>query len=96
MPASEKANEKKREKLPSAPLLHNSRDRITDWWSSAYFDSAMKEQFLLEAEAALPLVTDNTSGLTVIFDAVMHQRARLKANQQLVEWDGMGKVLAKP
>ena len=88
MPATERANEKKREKLPSALLLHNSRDRITNWWESAYLEGTMKEQFLLEAEAALPLVRDNTSDLTVIFEAVMHQRARLKANQQLVEWDG--------
>ena len=88
LPASENANGKKREKLPSAPLLHNSRERITEWWNSAYLNSRMKEQFLLEAEAALPLVSDSTSDLAVIFEAVMHQRARLKVNQQLVEWNG--------
>ena len=88
MPASITANGQKSEKLPSAPLLHNSRDRITDWWNSAYMSDTMKEQFLMEAEAALPLVSDNTSDLAVIFEAVMHQRARLKANQQLVEWNG--------
>ena len=88
MPASVTANGQKKEKLPSAPLLHNSRDRITGWWNSAYINSRMKEQFLMEAEAALPLVSDSSSDLTMIFEAVMHQRARLKANQQLVEWDG--------
>lgn len=88
MPASITANGKKREKLPSAPLMHNSRERITDWWDSAYINSGMKEQFLMEAEAALPLVSYGTSDLTVIFEATMHQRARLKANQQLVEWNG--------
>ena len=88
MPASKTANGQKREKLPSAPLMHNSKDRITDWWKSAYINSKMKEQFLMEAEAALPLVSDSTSDLTIIFEAVMHQRARLKANQQLAEWGG--------
>ena len=88
MPASITANGQKSEKLPSAPLLHNSRDRITDWWNSAYINSSMEEQFLMEAEAALPLVSDSTSDLAIIFEAVMHQRARLKANQQLVEWNG--------
>ena len=88
MPASIEANGQKKEKLPSAPLLHNSRDRITDWWSSAYINSRMEEQFLMEAEAALPLVSDSKSDLAIIFEAVMHQRARLKANQQLVEWNG--------
>lgn len=88
MPASIEANGQKKEKLPSAHLLHNSRDRITAWWRSAYMNSRMEEQFLMEAEAALPLVSDSSSDLAVIFEAVMHQRARLKANQQLVEWDG--------
>lgn len=88
MPASITANGEKSEKLPSALLLHNSRERITDWWNSAYMSGMMKEQFQLEAEAALPLVGDSTSDLAIIFEAIMHQRARLKANQQLVEWDG--------
>ena len=88
MPASMSANGKKREKLPSAPLMHSSRNRITDWWNSAYMNSRMAEQFLMEAEAALPLVSDSESDLAIIFEAVMHQRARLKANQQLVEWNG--------
>ena len=88
MPASVKANGEKSEKLPSAPLLHHSRERITDWWNSAYMNSSMNERFLMEAEAALPLVSDGTSDLAIIFEAVMHQRARLKANQQLVEWNG--------
>lgn len=88
MPASITANGQKSEKLPSALLLHNSRDRITSWWNSAYVSGTMKEQFQLEAEAALPLVSDGTSNLARIFEAVMHQRARLKANQQLVEWHG--------
>ena len=88
MPASVRANGEKSEKLPSAPLLHHSRDRITDWWNAAYINSTMKERFLMEAEAALPLVSDSESDLAIIFEAVMHQRARLKANQQLVEWNG--------
>ncbi len=88
MTASVKANGEKSEKLPSAPLLHHSRERITDWWNSAYMNSNMNERFLMEAEAALPLVSDGTSDLAIIFEAVMHQRARLKANQQLVEWNG--------
>ena len=89
MPASKKANEKKREKLPSAPLLHDSRSRITDWWDAAYLDGRMREQFLLEAASTLPLVDDETTDLTAIFEAVMHQRAKLKANQQLAEWAGL-------
>ena len=65
MPASIKANGQKSEKLPSALLMHNSRDRITDWWDSAYINSSMKEQFLMESEAALPLVSDSTPDLAI-------------------------------
>ena len=88
MPASIRANGQKSEELPSAPSMHNSRGRITDWWNSDYINNTMEEQFLLEAEAALSLASDGTSDLAIIFEAVMHQRARLKANQQLVEWNG--------
>ena len=89
MPASVVANAQKSEKLPSAPLMQQSKDRIRDWWELAYVNSDMKEQFLMEVEAALPLVSGGTSNLAVIFEAMMHQRARLKANQQLVEWAGL-------
>ena len=89
MPASVVANAQKSEKLPTAPLMQQSKDRIRDWWELAYVNSDMKEQFLMEAEAALPLVGSSTSNLAVIFEAMMHQRARLKANQQLVEWAGL-------
>ncbi len=89
MPTTVQANGQKSEKLPSAPLMHASKGRIIDWWDSAYISGDLTEQFLIEAETALPLVSESTSNLTVIFEALMHQRARLKANQQLVEWAGL-------
>ena len=89
MPATREANSRKKDKLPSAPLMHNCRGRITDWWDAAYLDCRMREQFLLEAASTLPLVDDETTDLTAIFEAVMHQRAKLKANQQLAEWAGL-------
>ena len=89
MPADIQVNAQKSEKLPSASLMYKSKGRIRDWWELAYINSDMKEQFLMEAEAALPLVNDSTSDLAVVFEAMMHQRARLKANQQLVEWTGL-------
>ena len=89
MPANIQANAQKSEKLPSASLMYESKGRIRGWWELAYVDSDMKEQFLMQAEAALPLVSDGISDLAVIFEAMMHQRARLKANQQLVEWAGL-------
>ena len=89
MPATRKANGRKKDKLPSAPLMHDSKGRITDWWDLAYVSGNMKERFLMEAASTLPLVDDRTTDLTAIFEAVMHQRAKLKANQQLAEWAGL-------
>ena len=89
MPANTQANAQKSEKLPSASLMHEAKGRITDWWNMAYINSEMERQFFLEAEAALPLVSSGNENVAIVFDALMHQRTRLKANQQLVEWSGL-------
>lgn len=52
----------------------------------AYMDSPLKQQFLLEAGAPLPKLVDHAPGLGDIYDSMSHQRARLKADQELVEW----------
>ena len=60
--------------------------RIIDWWQHAYVDSPLKEKFLLEAGSSLPKLVEGEPGLEDIYLAMLHQRARLKADQQLVEW----------
>lgn len=87
MPTTEQVNNQKRDWLPSAPLMHESESRIKTWWQRAYMDCEYRERFLMEAEAALPLVQVGRQDVEGIFEAMLHQRARLKANQQLVEWD---------
>ena len=86
LPASTQANSNKKEKLPSAPLMQTAKTRILHWWQSAYTEGEYQQQFFTEAEAALPLVEEGSQQLEPIFDAMLHQRAKLKANQQLVEW----------
>jgi len=88
MPATEKANSTKGNKLPSAGLLLHSQKLITDWWQQAYVDDdSLNPKFFIEAQSALPLLDGNTVSLESVFDAMQHQRARLKANQQLAEWN---------
>jgi SAM-dependent methyltransferase len=88
MPATEKANSTKGNKLPSAGLLLQSQKPITDWWQQAYVDDdSFNPTFFIEAQSALPLLDENTVSLETVFDAMQHQRARLKANQQLAEWN---------
>lgn len=86
MPTSNKVNSQKSEKLPSAVTMHSSRVRIQAWWEIAYSDEHIRRQFLMEAEAALPLISERKPSLDLIFDAVLHQRTRLRTDQQLIEW----------
>jgi len=87
MPTTVSANGSKREKLPSASLMHTARPRIVQWWEMAYAQSDMSERFFMEAESALPLLDDGCRDLGDIFEAMQHQRTKLKANQQLAEWE---------
>ncbi|MEE2730111.1 MAG: class I SAM-dependent methyltransferase [Pseudomonadota bacterium] len=86
MPATTQINSDKSDKLPSAPLMHQSRSRILEWWESGYCQGDYRERFFIEAESSLPLVKASDENLEMIYDAMLHQRAKLKANQQLVEW----------
>ena len=53
MPANEKVNIQKSDKLPSAGLLHDARSRIQYWWQDAFVESHYKERFFYEAEASV-------------------------------------------
>ena len=52
-----------------------------DWGSAANRDIAT-----MEARYSLPGIFDGSPSLDDIFLATLHQRARLKQDQQLVEW----------
>lgn len=86
MPASSTANSQKGEKLPSASLMHEARTRILGWWQDAFLESSLHERFYMEAEAALPLIGNNMNDVESVFEAMLHQRAKIKMNQQLMEW----------
>lgn len=89
VPATSQANALKGERLPSAPLLQDARERMLAWWEEAYIGSEWETQFFTEAQAALPMTGDERS-LDVLFEGVAQQRLRLKMNQQLAEWCGLG------
>lgn len=89
LPAAVAANSSKREKLPAASLLEASRPQILEWWDGAYLGTAREEQFFTEAQAALPMLAESPD-LQTVFEGVARQRMRLKINQQLAEWYGLG------
>ncbi|MEZ5503363.1 MAG: HNH endonuclease domain-containing protein [Halioglobus sp.] len=86
LPTSAAVNGSKGDKLPSASAMSDAHQRIIDWWQHAYVDSPLKNKFLLEAGSSLPKLVDGEPELEDIYLAILHQRARLKADQQLVEW----------
>ena len=86
LPASAAANSSKGDKLPSASAMSDARGRIVEWWRHAYLESPLKRKFLLEAGSSLPQLVDREPGLEDIYTAMLHQRARLRSDQQLAEW----------
>lgn len=90
-PSRPAVNQKKSSRLPAAETLSGARSRILEWWDAAYIGQDLFEDRLLdEATAALPgaLALSETPSPEDIFDGIMLQRANLKRDQQLAEWDG--------
>ena len=88
-PAHPSVNHKKSDRLPSADSLVDARERILEWWQTAYVDQCViGERFVNEAIAALPgtLASSASPSPEDIFDGLMMQRATLKRDQQLAEW----------
>jgi hypothetical protein len=50
-----------------------------------YDNKVNRERFLLEATVSLPTLVEEPAPAD-IYQAMLHQRARLKADQQLAEW----------
>ena len=88
LPTTEKVNQAKSDRLPSASVMQNARQDILQWWRYLDDDRSIRQQFRDEAAVALPLANSKAS-LDMLFDSVLLQRQRLKANQQLAEWMGI-------
>jgi SAM-dependent methyltransferase len=89
LPASRAVNQReKRDRLPSASTLTHAQDLVVDWWERAWLvDDALKQRFVREAAAALPLGTDPSA--TEIFAGLEWRRLRLAQDQQVEEWSGV-------
>ncbi len=87
MPSQRSVNSKKSARLPADDVLCEARDRVLDWWKTAY-DGAMTDRFWLEAQASLPSARPGERNPDDIFDALRFQRRRLKFDQQVPEWQG--------
>jgi hypothetical protein len=89
LPSDEKTNNAKRDKLPSAQTLKQSKARMQEWWSMAWLaESGVEERqrFFAEANLALPGLAYNNESIDDVFEALDLQRGRLRDLQQLNEW----------
>ena len=89
MPAHRTVNQREKgARLPTDRLLQSARDRVLNWWESAYVKDLpiVSERFWLEATSSLPTVDVDEKRLDDVFDAVCFQRIRLKDDQQVPEW----------
>jgi SAM-dependent methyltransferase len=85
-PCDMKINQhEKRDRLPSAAILAESRQRIIDWWDRAYLsDAGLGPKFMREVFAALPVERGATTA--EIHDALDWRRLRLLQDQRVPEW----------
>jgi hypothetical protein len=90
MPSTRRINQhQKRDYLPAKAALAAARPYIVDWWKSAWMDDpALGLRFTREAAAALPL--DEEPDVENIFAALEWRRLRLRQDQQVPEWSGVG------
>ncbi len=86
MPITGEANSRKGDRLPAMELLLDSRERILDWWDTAFLRGDYRARFADEASASLPLATELDP--EEVFNALTLQRTRLKIDQQIEEWGG--------
>jgi SAM-dependent methyltransferase len=89
LPAAPAVNRAKSDKLPSRSMFDQARADVARWWETAYLDTPLEKRFFSEASLALPNLDSQREkqDLDAIFDALLHQRARLKSDQQLADWD---------
>lgn len=85
-PCDRRVNQhEKRDRLPSARTVAESRERLVGWWRTAYLgDDALRGRFIREVGAALP-VADPTDAVEV-YAAFDWRRLRLSQDQRLPEW----------
>ncbi len=86
LPARDNVNLRKSDRLPSSNAMADARDRMLEWWRHAWVQSPQEDRFFMEARYSLPGLEVDTPRLEDIFTAAQHQRARLKQDQQLIEW----------
>jgi hypothetical protein len=66
--------------------MADANARIVGWWYEAYLSSSLSTQFTEEALVSLPGLSREAFTVDSVYEAMLHQRAKIKHDQQLAEW----------
>lgn len=85
LPTKSNINAKKSDKLPTGAKLSSSRELIVSWWNQGWQNN--QTEFFSQANLALPNLRPNNTNFDDVFEAFALQRDRIKALQQLEDWN---------
>ena len=82
--------DRKRDKLPSARLLHARADAIQAWWQSGYVTSGpvLADRFHVEARSSLPVIDGASPDVAAVFGGMQAKRGVIHGDTGVAEWDG--------
>ena len=86
VPATEKENLTKSDRVPSKTRLIEARSRILDWWELAWASDTEKLHFFHEAHLSLPTLDSSTLNFEEVFDAMQFQVYSIRHRLSVREW----------
>ncbi len=87
LPTTTKENLSKSDKVPTAYRLHDSKQRVLDWWQLAWGDEpVLVSSFFSEASLSLPTLPIQCSDFEEVFEAMGLQVKGVKSRLLIGEW----------
>ncbi|QYK03142.1 class I SAM-dependent methyltransferase [Shewanella psychrotolerans] len=86
LPTSDNENLNKKDRVPSASKLQQSRTRVLDWWREAWKSEEAKQTFMIQSVMALPGLPNDTGSFDDVFEAMNVQVKGVKGKLLLREW----------
>ncbi|MCW8329846.1 methyltransferase domain-containing protein [Photobacterium sp. SDRW27] len=86
LPTTTKENLNKKDRLPKSKRLHESKDRILDWWQTAWQSEQEQIRFFDEAVLSLPNLPTQCRNFEDVFEAMGLQVKGVKSRLLVGEW----------
>jgi len=87
LPTTTDENLSKSDKVPTAHRLHDSKQRVLDWWQLAWGENTiLKSRFFSEASLSLPTLPHQCSEFEEVFEAMGLQVKGVKSRLLINEW----------